>query len=616
MATHDQSRHRGQGGVGKEEEEEEEAVKVEAYDGAYDCVVCCESVRGTDALRCSQCSANPFHRACVLGSTFADTCAQCEGRTIVPWKASPREAGAAAEMIDLAGQAHVLKHKAQKKQTTTMSAITCNLREGQRQRSMARAPKRSQATSMAEVVEDRSGRLKTMVHPPFTPRSNLGAVAVGTKIFAIGGLSELKSHGSLSSRMTAHDMVEIYDSAAPDSGWVVGPQLRQCRWGHVAVVVAAKIYVLGGYSPYYPDYGDLVSVEVLDTEDLASGWQAGPELTKARQYLAAVSIGTKIYVIGGKSDDDEDCGLEFGCLDLVEVLDTTTIGTGWSPLPSLPLALGWQTAVAVGDTIFAMGGYDNKDERSGTVFMLDTSDSSRDWKWGPPLTHARSVAGSAAIGSKIYVLGGANYIDGIIGSVEMLDLTTLEITDLSRRTRPRAGKWAQLPPLRHSRCAPGVVAIGMSLFAFGGFFETQSSEDRIWLGGVECLNTDLGDGAQWLSGPVLTTTASDDDNSDDDSGDSEAAAVCGKSRGLGGGLGGLASVSFRGGLGGVEAIQQTGIASMSFNNSRISRANPPVLPVPEFAQEEAEVLFLMLMLIIPMRILILNILMRIPIYAQ
>ena len=55
---------------------------------------------------------------------------------------------------------------------------------------------------------------------------------------------------------------------------------------------------------------------------------------------------------------------------------------------------------------------------------------------------------------------------------------------------------------------------------------------------------------------------------------------------------------------------------MSFNNSRISRANPPVLPVPEFAQEEAEVLFLMLMLIIPMRILILNILMRIPIYTQ
>ena len=81
-------------------------------------------------------------------------------------------------------------------------------------------------------------------------------------------------------------------------------------------------------------------------------------------------------------------------------------------------------------------------------------------------------------------------------------------------------------------------------------------------------------------------------------------------------MGGLASVSFRGGLGGVEAIQQTGIASMSFNNSRISRANPPVLPVPAFAQEEAEVLFLMLMLIIPMRILILNILMRIPIYAQ
>ena len=55
------------------------------YDGAYDCVICSESVRGTAALQCSKCSSNPFHHRCVAGSFFVETCPQCAGKTVVPW---------------------------------------------------------------------------------------------------------------------------------------------------------------------------------------------------------------------------------------------------------------------------------------------------------------------------------------------------------------------------------------------------------------------------------------------------------------------------------------------------------------------------------------------------
>ena len=34
-------------------------VKVEPFDGSYACGFCSESVRGTAALKCSQCSSNP-----------------------------------------------------------------------------------------------------------------------------------------------------------------------------------------------------------------------------------------------------------------------------------------------------------------------------------------------------------------------------------------------------------------------------------------------------------------------------------------------------------------------------------------------------------------------------
>ena len=72
---------------------------MEDIDGSYDCAICFESVRGSpDVLRCSQCSSNPFHRACLLQSSFPDTCPQCSGRTLV---AGARAPGESTVRIDL-----------------------------------------------------------------------------------------------------------------------------------------------------------------------------------------------------------------------------------------------------------------------------------------------------------------------------------------------------------------------------------------------------------------------------------------------------------------------------------------------------------------------------------
>jgi len=50
----------------------------EEYDGAYDCVTCCQSVRGDLAvLHCLQCSSNPSHQSCVEKTEFVEKCPQC-----------------------------------------------------------------------------------------------------------------------------------------------------------------------------------------------------------------------------------------------------------------------------------------------------------------------------------------------------------------------------------------------------------------------------------------------------------------------------------------------------------------------------------------------------------
>ena len=60
-------------------------IKIEAYDGSNQCVVCSESVRGNAAvLKCLQCSANPLHRACVEKTECMHKCPQCSGNIVVP----------------------------------------------------------------------------------------------------------------------------------------------------------------------------------------------------------------------------------------------------------------------------------------------------------------------------------------------------------------------------------------------------------------------------------------------------------------------------------------------------------------------------------------------------
>ena len=73
------------------------AVKIEPYDGHYDCFSCLESVRpdleeaktgGNDGngavLTCTVCTAPPFH-AGSIGSQHRTKCGTCRQLTVHPW---------------------------------------------------------------------------------------------------------------------------------------------------------------------------------------------------------------------------------------------------------------------------------------------------------------------------------------------------------------------------------------------------------------------------------------------------------------------------------------------------------------------------------------------------
>ena len=78
-------------------------VKVEDYDGTYVCLFCGESVRGQPALKCSHCSSNPFHLACVAlaHSKYAEVCPTCDRKAVEAWGRASGGTAGASEIIDL-----------------------------------------------------------------------------------------------------------------------------------------------------------------------------------------------------------------------------------------------------------------------------------------------------------------------------------------------------------------------------------------------------------------------------------------------------------------------------------------------------------------------------------
>lgn len=79
-----------------------------AYDGSYDCLICAESVRaalkagrnseGLPVLKCSECSANPYHRECA--GAWVAKCPQCSQETVQGWE-GPKASAVSGEVIEI-----------------------------------------------------------------------------------------------------------------------------------------------------------------------------------------------------------------------------------------------------------------------------------------------------------------------------------------------------------------------------------------------------------------------------------------------------------------------------------------------------------------------------------
>ena len=61
-------------------------------------------MRGAEALKCSQCDSNPFHRACVTDASWLHQCPSCMRETVTSWSGAITGPAVVVATIDLVSE--------------------------------------------------------------------------------------------------------------------------------------------------------------------------------------------------------------------------------------------------------------------------------------------------------------------------------------------------------------------------------------------------------------------------------------------------------------------------------------------------------------------------------
>lgn len=203
--------------------------------------------------------------------------------------------------------------------------------------------------------------------------------------------------------------------------------------------IDAGLFLFGGFTNNQPS--KKVWYLPRDTDQ----WHEINSMPDVRVAGAAVTIGKKVYIVGGAVPQARGTGLATFQYDL-EGSPT------WSTKAGIPTGRDHLAATAVGGRVCAFGGRELSIAR--TLSVVECYDPATDkWEQLPPMPTIRGALGAAAVGDRVVVAGGED-VGGVIRRVDVLDV--------------KARTWSQGPDLAVARQGLGVVALGKTVYAIGG----------------------------------------------------------------------------------------------------------------------------------------------------
>jgi N-acetylneuraminic acid mutarotase len=195
-------------------------------------------------------------------------------------------------------------------------------------------------------------------------------------------------------------------------------------------------------------------------------WSALPPMSQPRGALAAVAVGTKIYVSGGAKipagmnlPDGLTGGGPVELLATLEMFDTET--NRWTTLKAMSLPRNHHSVAYADGKIYAVGGRVGSCFSNGwssNVSMNEAYDiATNTWITRLPMPTARSGTGAEAMDGKVHVLGGEGWVEefgGVFRAHEVYD--------------PKTNSWAKLPRMLTPRHGFATAQIGRRIFAVSG----------------------------------------------------------------------------------------------------------------------------------------------------
>ena len=252
-----------------------------------------------------------------------------------------------------------------------------------------------------------SGAGSWVTRASFPAPGNLGmsdgaAVAVGDKIYHIGGHVGDAEKGNVVAAS-----VYVYDTLLDT--FTLGPDLpTPLARGAGATDGASMIYYIGGVTTggVHAGAGGAECMYSLDTaaEGSNATWAAAPCPSTPRSDMCAAWVDGKLYVLGGYNE-------EFEFLDTVEVYDPAT--ETWADAGvRLPSGRGDTQCVALGDSIYVVGGITNIDDATDTqswftneVVEVDVATKTAEQR-APLPNLARGDVAVAAVSETVMLVAG------------------------------------------------------------------------------------------------------------------------------------------------------------------------------------------------------------------
>ena len=239
------------------------------------------------------------------------------------------------------------------------------------------------------------------------------------------------------------DSILVLNLADPSKQWREGPPMNKARDGHAAVVCNGAVYVMGGYNQgsiwdciELIDTNDILQSSLTKTTTHESHWTTLTcRLSTGRVGCCAVAVHNRyIVVMGGRSNR------YWSSVDIVDTSNHTLIEG-----PSMTVPRSYFDSAVVGHRIFVVGGR-NDDNVLDSVEYLDFAEERKDdslttvisfssaWTTHSELvlSNPRAFCAMVAVGSCLVVAGGRGNL-----SLEVWDTLRNRVWNLRRLQEQR-----------------------------------------------------------------------------------------------------------------------------------------------------------------------------------